>query len=104
MTMAERKSNLRLTKDTTYLTFTGELWGVFWESFEENLPRYNGTTLYEQNTIPSKLHCELINSSPVKSRGLWLLILCVGDWCWLYFQAGPAARLSFPKVDLHFGA
>ena len=44
------------------------------------------------------------DSSPVKSRGLWLLILCVGDWCWLYFQAGPAARLSFPKVDLHFGA
>ena len=43
MTMAERKSNIRLTKDTPYLALTGELWGVFWEDFEENWPRYNST-------------------------------------------------------------
>ena len=36
MTMAEHKSNIRLTKDTAYLTLMGELWDVFCEDFEEN--------------------------------------------------------------------
>ena len=29
-----------------YLAPTGELWGVFWEDFEDNWPRYNGIALY----------------------------------------------------------
>ena len=46
MTMAERKSNIRLTKDTPYLALMGELCGVFCEKLGENWPRYNGTALY----------------------------------------------------------
>ena len=34
--MAGRKLNIRLTKDTPYLTLMGELWGVFCEDFGEN--------------------------------------------------------------------
>ena len=44
--MAERKSNIRLTKDTPYLALTGEVRGVFCEDFEENWPRYSGTALH----------------------------------------------------------
>ena len=44
--MAERKSNIRLTKDTPYLAHTGEVRGVFCEDFEENWPRYSGTALH----------------------------------------------------------
>ena len=32
--MAERKSNIRLTKDTPYLALRGEPWGVFCDDFE----------------------------------------------------------------------
>ena len=45
MTVAEHKSNIRLTKGTPYLALTGELWGVFCEDFEENWPCYS-TALY----------------------------------------------------------
>ena len=34
------------TTDTPYLALTGELWGVYYENFEETWPRYNGITLY----------------------------------------------------------
>ena len=40
-------SNLEVSKDTPYLTLTGELWDVFCEYFWENWPRYNGTALYK---------------------------------------------------------
>ena len=46
MTEAQHKSDFELTKDTPYLTPTGELWGVYCEDLEENWQRYNGTTLY----------------------------------------------------------
>ena len=46
MTATECKSDFILTTDTPYLTLTGELWGVYYENFEENGPRYNGTALY----------------------------------------------------------
>ena len=46
MTMVEHKSNINLTKDTSYLVLTGELWVVFGEDFRKNLPCYNGTALY----------------------------------------------------------
>ena len=44
-TEAEYQSEAGSTKDTPYLTLTGELWGVFCEYLSENWPRYNGTTL-----------------------------------------------------------
>ena len=40
-----------LTKDTTYLALTGELWGVFCKDFGENCPRYNGIALYNGTAI-----------------------------------------------------
>ena len=49
MITRERKSNFWLTTDTPYLALTGELWGVYYENFEENWPRYNGTVLYQVN-------------------------------------------------------
>ena len=47
MTTAERKSDFKLKKDTTYLALAGELWGVYYEDLGENGPRYNGTALYK---------------------------------------------------------
>ena len=43
--MAERRSLIRLTKDS-YIALRGELCGVFCVDFTENWLRYNGTTLY----------------------------------------------------------
>ena len=45
MTATELKSDFKLKTDTPYLALTGELWGVCYENFEENWPRYNGTAL-----------------------------------------------------------
>ena len=42
----ERKSDFKLTTDTQYIALVGELWGVYYENFEENWPCYNGITLY----------------------------------------------------------
>ena len=47
MTATEWKSDFELTTDTPYFTLKGELWGVYYKHFEENWPRYNGTTLEE---------------------------------------------------------
>ena len=46
MTMAERKSNIRLTKNTPYLALTGELCDVFCEDFGENWPRYKAPHVF----------------------------------------------------------
>ena len=46
MIVAEHKSHFDLTKDTPCFTLTGELWGVCYEEFGENWPRYNDTALY----------------------------------------------------------
>ena len=35
-----------LTKDTPYLTLSGELWSVFYEYFNRNWSRYKGFLLY----------------------------------------------------------
>ena len=51
MTAPERKSNLKLTKETPYLALTGELWAVYYEDFDENWPRYNGTALYNVHIV-----------------------------------------------------
>ena len=45
MATTEHKSDFKLKTDTPYLALTGELWGVSYENFEENWPRYNGTAL-----------------------------------------------------------
>ena len=44
---AESESNFRIKMDTPYLVLTGELWGVYCEDFGEDLPRYDGNTLYK---------------------------------------------------------
>ena len=46
-TQEEYRPEAGSTKDTPYLTITGELWGVFWEYFLENWPHYNGIALYD---------------------------------------------------------
>ena len=50
MTTTEHKSDFKLTTDTPYLALTGEVWGVYYENFEENWPHYNGTALYHDIT------------------------------------------------------
>ena len=44
-TQTEHQSDAGSTKDTPYLTLTGELWGVFSEYFWESWQCYNGTAL-----------------------------------------------------------
>ena len=46
MIEAKYKSDSEITKDTPYLAFTGELWGVCSEDFAENWSHYNGTIPY----------------------------------------------------------
>ena len=46
MTTVEHKWDFKLTKDTPYLTFMGNLWGVCCDDFGEDWSLYNGTTLY----------------------------------------------------------
>ena len=46
MTATERKSDFMFKTGTLYLALKGELWGVYYENFEENGPRYSGTILY----------------------------------------------------------
>ena len=46
MTAGESRSDFKLLTDTPYLAPTGELWGVYYENYEENWPGYNGTALY----------------------------------------------------------
>ena len=45
MIATEYKPDFKLTTDTPKLALPGELWGVYYENFEENGPRYNGTAL-----------------------------------------------------------
>ena len=45
MTAAEHKSDLELTKETSYITLTGKLSGVCCEDFGENWLFYNDTAL-----------------------------------------------------------
>ena len=46
VTTAELESNFKLTTGTPYLAFMGELWGVYYEDFEENWLCFNSTVLY----------------------------------------------------------
>ena len=43
--MAKLRQNFALTNDTLYLTFKGELWGVFRELFKEKWPGYTESAL-----------------------------------------------------------
>ena len=40
------RPDFKLTRDSPYLTLTGELWAVYCEYFGENWPSYNETPLY----------------------------------------------------------
>ena len=74
MRSRERKSDFKLTKDTSYLARQGEvgcvfceiwgvfceIWGVYYENFEEHRPGYKGITLYvvyrnSPNGIPHEI-------------------------------------------------
>ena len=46
MTATKHKSDFKLTTATPCLTLTGQLWGAYYENFEENWPHYNGTTFF----------------------------------------------------------
>ena len=46
VTMKEYKTGIALTRDTSYLFLTGELWGVYCDNLGENSPRYTDTALY----------------------------------------------------------
>ena len=51
-TATECKSDFKfLTTDTPYLALTGELWGLYYENFEENWRRYNGTARYKLDQL-----------------------------------------------------
>ena len=56
-TEIEYQSDTGSTKDTLYLTLTGELWGVFCEYLSENWSRYNGTTLYMSSSTMTHQVC-----------------------------------------------
>ena len=43
--MAKLQQNFALTNDIPYLTFKGELWGVFRELFTEKWPGYTESAL-----------------------------------------------------------
>ena len=45
MTATEHESDFKLTTDIPYHAIKGELWGVYYDNFKENLPCYNGTAL-----------------------------------------------------------
>ena len=45
MAATARKSDFKLITDTQYLALTGEPWGVYYDNFEDNWPRYNGIAL-----------------------------------------------------------
>ena len=45
MTKAKQASEVIFSKETPYVTLTGELWDVFCEALGEKWPRYNGTAL-----------------------------------------------------------
>ena len=45
MIVSEHKSDFNFTSDTSYLTFLGNLWGVYYEDLWENWLQYNSTTL-----------------------------------------------------------
>ena len=51
MTATGCKSDFKLTTDTPYLAFMAELWGVFYENFEENWLHYKSTALYNGDFI-----------------------------------------------------
>ena len=76
MTATERKSDLELTTNTPYFTLTGELWGVYYEKFEENWPGFNATTMYnftsKNKFCPIRVNHEFSPNCPQESvAGLW---------------------------------
>ena len=67
LTVREHKSDFKLTTDIPYLALTGELWGVYYENFEENWLRYNGTALY------------FIHRGPIDNKSALVLVML---WHW----------------------
>ena len=51
MIVAESESDIRITRDTPYLTLISKLWGIYCEDLGENWLHYNGTTLYHESWL-----------------------------------------------------
>ena len=65
ITAAKQQTDIELTKETPYLALTGEIWGVYYDTFRENWPRYNGIVLYIYFTGSSVLFLQnLIHNPP----------------------------------------
>ena len=47
-------------ENTSYLTLTVELWGVFRKDLGENWPQYKGTALYLQSNRAKIVHSSLL--------------------------------------------
>ena len=63
MTPTVHTSDFILTTNTPFLTLTGELWGAYYENFEENGPCNNGTTLEAAVNYYYLLHAKHVNDS-----------------------------------------
>ena len=52
--------DLNFATDSPLLTLTGELWGVYCESFGENWLHFNGTTLYLIKFVMQKYQNDIL--------------------------------------------
>ena len=88
ITATERKSDFILTTDTPYgyLALLGELWGVYYENFEENGSHYNSTALYMKCT-----HWFVVSCFAVV---ITLMAKCKSEW------PRAAYRYSFFDIDI----
>ena len=85
MAKTESQSDFELTKDTPYLTLTGELWGVSYDYLGNVLQRYKRAALYL-----------LTHMKFVMSRWKYILIPD-RDFYWMHInksEMGPIAILS----------
>ena len=85
MTAPEHKSDFKHTTYIPYLTLTGKLWGVYFENWGENWPRYYGTALYISTMKPE---CHRPQDYPLLEYCLFdyesaMLDLIIWFW-WLY--------------------
>ena len=98
MTAKEHKSDFKSITDTPNLALSGELWGVYYENFEEYWPHYNSTAQYNgtamkyirvlasrvhASVISYWLHCaSLLESLPIHSEDyLWSEFICALSSC-----------------------
>ena len=64
----EYTKEFEYTKDTAYLTLTGERWGVFCKKFSENCQHYNDMALYH---VPCSAQLDWIFSLMGYEKQTW---------------------------------